>query len=36
LIDNKGKVRYRHVGIVNTKVFNEIILPLVEKIKQES
>jgi len=36
LIDKKGKVRYRHVGIVNTKVFNEIILPLVEKIKQDS
>ena len=36
LIDNKGKIRYRHVGIVNTKVFNEIILPLVEKIKQGS
>ncbi len=33
LIDNKGKVRYRHVGIVNTRVFNEIILPMVEKIK---
>ncbi len=36
LIDNKGIIRYRHVGIVDTKVFNEIILPLVEKIKQGS
>ncbi|MGB0496089.1 MAG: DsbE family thiol:disulfide interchange protein [Kangiellaceae bacterium] len=36
LIDNKGKVRYRHVGIVSTKVFNEIIVPIVEQIKKES
>ena len=34
LIDPYGKVRYRHVGIVSPKVYNEIFLPLIDKIKK--
>jgi len=34
LIDRNGKIRYRHVGVVDRKVYKEIFLPLVEKIKQ--
>ena len=34
LIDRKGKVRYRHVGMVSPDVYENIFLPLVEKIKK--
>lgn len=34
LIDPNGKVRYRHVGVVSPKVYQEIFLPLIEKIKK--
>ncbi len=33
LIDPKGKVRYRHVGIVSPEVFQDKLMPLIEKIK---
>ncbi len=34
IIDKAGKVRYRHVGIVSPEVYQEIFLPLIEKIKK--
>ena len=34
LIDPKGKVRYRHVGIVSPEVFAKNFEPLIAKIKQ--
>ena len=34
LIDLKGKVRYRHVGVVTPEVYQNIFLPLIEKIKR--
>jgi len=34
LIDRDGKVRYRHVGVVSPEVYQDIFLPLVEKIKK--
>jgi len=34
LIDPKGMIRYRHVGVVDHKVYQEIFLPLIEKIKR--
>ncbi len=33
LIDRDGKVRYRHVGVVNPQVYKTVFLPLIEKIK---
>ena len=34
LIDPKGKIRYRHVGVVSPKIYQEKFLPLIEKIKK--
>lgn len=34
LIDPKGKVRYRHTGVVSPKVYQQVLLPLIEKIKK--
>ncbi len=34
LIDDKGKVRYRHVGVVSPEIYETIFLPLIEKIKR--
>jgi len=34
LIDTDGKVRYRHVGIVSPEVYQNVFLPLIEKIKK--
>lgn len=34
LIDPKGKIRYRHVGVVSPDVYKNIFLPLIEKIKR--
>lgn len=34
LIDKDGKIRYRHVGVVSPKVYTEIFLPMIEKIKK--
>jgi len=34
LIDPHGVVRYRHVGIVSPKVYDDIFLPLIAKIKK--
>jgi len=34
IIDPKGKIRYRHVGVVTPQAYKNIILPLVEKIKR--
>jgi len=34
LIDREGKIRYRHVGIVTPEIYQNKILPLVEKIKK--
>ncbi len=34
LIDPKGKVRYRHVGVVSPEVYQNIFLPLIDKIKK--
>ncbi len=35
LIDPLGKVRYRHVGVVDTEVFESVFVPMIERIKQE-
>jgi len=34
LIDREGKIRYRHVGVVDRKVYNEVFLPMIDKIKK--
>ncbi len=34
IIDQSGKVRYRHVGVVTPEVYNGTFLPLIEKIKK--
>ncbi len=34
LIDPDGTVRYRHVGVVSPQVYNDVFLPLIDKIKK--
>lgn len=34
LIDPNGKIRFRHVGVVTPKVYQNVFLPLIEKIKR--
>jgi len=34
LIDPEGKIRYRHVGVVTPDVYQNKLLPLIEKIKK--
>jgi len=34
LIDPKGKIRYRHVGVVTPEVYQNKLLPLIDKIKK--
>jgi len=34
IIDPKGKIRYRHVGVVTPEAYKTIFLPLIEKIKR--
>ncbi len=34
IIDHKGMVRYRHVGVVSPQVYQNLFLPLIEKIKK--
>lgn len=34
IIDKSGKVRYRHVGVVTPEVYNDVFLPLIDKIKK--
>lgn len=35
IIDKKGVIRYRHVGVLNEKNWREEFLPLINKIKEE-
>ncbi len=35
LVDARGRIRYHHVGILNRRVFENVILPLVQKIEKE-
>jgi len=34
VIDAEGIVRYRHVGVVNEQVWNEVLLPVVEQARR--
>ena len=34
VIDAEGKVRYRHVGVVNKKVWQETLLPVINDIRE--
>lgn len=36
VIDAEGKVRYRHVGVVNEKVWRETLLPVINEIRGQS
>jgi cytochrome c biogenesis protein CcmG, thiol:disulfide interchange protein DsbE len=36
VIDGKGRVRYRHVGVITPQVWEETIKPLMDKLRQES
>ena len=36
VIDARGIVRYRHVGVVNERVWNEVLRPLVEQARRDS
>ncbi len=36
VIDKKGIIRYRHVGIMNQEAWTQDILPLMKKLEQES
>lgn len=36
VIDAKGIVRYRHVGVVNQKVWEESLLPVINDIREDS
>ncbi|MES2217386.1 MAG: DsbE family thiol:disulfide interchange protein [Pseudomonadota bacterium] len=35
LIDKHGLIRYRHVGVVDERIWQEILLPLVDQYKME-
>ena len=34
LIDKKGVVRYKHIGAVTPKIWNQTLLPLITKLKE--
>jgi cytochrome c biogenesis protein CcmG/thiol:disulfide interchange protein DsbE len=36
VIDKKGIIRYRHVGIINQEAWLKEILPLMKKLEQDS
>ncbi len=35
LVDSKGVIHYKHAGPVTHKLFNETLLPMVERLKSE-
>ena len=36
VIDAEGVVRYRHVGVVNQKVWDEVLLPVIAQARGNS
>lgn len=36
VIDKQGKIRYRHVGVLDSNVWSSEIQPLMEKLRRES
>ncbi len=34
LVDKRGMIRYRHVGIIDERVWNETLLPLVQELNR--
>lgn len=36
VIDKQGIIRYRHVGIIDMKVWTKTLVPLIEKLEQEA
>lgn len=36
VVDRQGVIRYRHVGVVDEKVWEEVLGPLVRKYREES
>ena len=34
LVDSNGIIRYRHVGVVNQQVWDEILLPIVQELER--
>ncbi|MED5467370.1 MAG: DsbE family thiol:disulfide interchange protein, partial [Pseudomonadota bacterium] len=36
VIDADGVVRYRHVGVVNQKVWDEVLLPVIAQARGNS
>lgn len=36
LVDKKGQIRYKHVGIINDQVWNEILKPMIETFEAET
>lgn len=35
VIDAQGVVRYRHVGVVNKKVWQDILLPVINQVREQ-
>ncbi len=35
LIDHRGVIRYKHIGVVDDRVWNELLKPLVVKLRRE-
>lgn len=33
LVDASGTIRYRHVGVINNEVWDEVFMPIVEQIR---
>lgn len=36
VIDKQGRIRYRHVGILDQNAWHDVIQPLMEKLRRES
>ncbi|MYM62089.1 DsbE family thiol:disulfide interchange protein [Pseudomaricurvus sp. HS19] len=34
LVDKRGMIRYRHVGVIDERVWNETLLPLVQELNR--
>jgi len=36
LLDKKGVIRYKHIGPIDKRQFDDIIMPLIKKLEQEN
>ena len=35
VVDARGVIRYRHVGVVNERVWREILQPIIDELERE-